>query len=205
MDDSPSSKQPWEKFFIESSNELSGIVNTIKAVNELISIYEISTVSKFSIWKTTKNSFGHTDSDRPKAEIGNPEEETNLLLVYESEQHPHLIDRYGNICLLDATYKTTKYALPLFSLCMKTNIDYQVVGAFKCEHKTTASIQEGISIIANWNPNWKADYFMTDFDEKEINAIESVFESCRVYLCDFHREQAWTRWVNINMTTKSHM
>ena len=37
---------------------------------------------------------------------------------------------------------------------------------------------------------------MTDFDEKEINAIESVFESCRVYLCDFHREQAWTRWVN---------
>ena len=72
----------------------------------------------------------------------------------------------------------------------------QVVGAFICEHEATASIQEGISILENWNPNWKLDYFMTDFDEKEINAIKSVFESCRVYLCDFHREQALTCWVN---------
>ena len=27
------------------------------------------------------------------------------------------------------------------------------------------------------------------------SAFESVFPSASVFLCDFHREQAWTRWV----------
>ena len=42
-----------------------------------------------------------------------------------------LLTKYGNnICLLDATYRTTRYSLPLFFLAVKTNVDYQVVGSF---------------------------------------------------------------------------
>ena len=26
--------------------------------------------------------------------------------------------------------------------------------------------------------------------------MESVFEKVKVFLCDFHREQAWHRWTN---------
>ena len=141
---------------------------------------------------------------RPKGKIGETDEQ-DLLFVYQSEQHRHLLDRYGTICLLDATYKTTKYTLPLFFVCVKTNVDYQVVGAFICEHETTDSIMEGIRILADWNPDWKPRYFMTDFDEKEINALESVFPTCNVYLCDFHREQAWTRWVTKKEHQVSHV
>uniref|UniRef100_H2XM71 MULE transposase domain-containing protein n=2 Tax=Ciona intestinalis TaxID=7719 RepID=H2XM71_CIOIN len=36
---------------------------------------------------------------------------------------------------------------------------------------------------------------MTDKCEAEINAVESSFQDCKVLLCDFHREQAWERWV----------
>ena len=36
---------------------------------------------------------------------------------------------------------------------------------------------------------------MTDYSDAEIHAIGSVFPECKVYLCDFHREQAWERWV----------
>lgn len=120
----------------------------------------------------------------------------SFLFVYQSEKHRYLLQRYGSIGLLDATYKTTKYALPLFFLCVKTNVDYQIVGTFICEHEGKESIKEGIATLKSWNPTWEPSYFMTDFDEKEINALEETFNSCKVYLCDFHREQAWTRWVN---------
>ena len=134
---------------------------------------------------------------RPKAEVATANnQEQQLLFVHQSEQHRRLLGRYGNICLLDATYKTTKYALPLFFVCVKTNVDYQIVGSFVCENEATDSIQEAIQILSDWNREWKPSFFMTDFDEKEINALERVFPECKVYLCDFHREQAWTRWVS---------
>ena len=49
-------------------------------------------------------------------------------------------------CLLDATYKTTRYALPLFLLVIKTNIDYQVVGAFVTQDEKTETIAEALSM-----------------------------------------------------------
>ena len=36
---------------------------------------------------------------------------------------------------------------------------------------------------------------MCDYSEAEIRALESAFPSTRVYICDFHREQSWGRWV----------
>ena len=60
----------------------------------------------------------------------------NLVFAYQSSWMKRLLKTYGNeICLLDATYKTTRYALPLFFMVLKTNVDYEVVGAFVCEGK----------------------------------------------------------------------
>lgn len=54
-----------------------------------------------------------------------------LLFVHQSKCQQRLLQRYGNeITLLDATYKTTKYSLPLFFVVVKTNVDYQVVASF---------------------------------------------------------------------------
>ena len=36
---------------------------------------------------------------------------------------------------------------------------------------------------------------MTDYSEAEIVALQEAFPSTTVYLCDFHTEQAWDRWV----------
>ena len=35
---------------------------------------------------------------------------------------------------------------------------------------------------------------MCDYSEVEISAIERAFAKTTVYICDFHLEQAWTRW-----------
>ncbi len=93
--------------------------------------------------------------------------------------------RYGNdIILLDATYRTTKYSLPLFFLAVKTNTGYQVVAEFITEHETTAAITKALGVIKKWvnedvakpaNWQWTPKFGMVDFSEPEIQALESTF------------------------------
>ena len=53
--------------------------------------------------------------------------------------------------LLDATYWTIRYALPLFFMVVKRNIDYQIVAVFVADYKTEDIIQEVLLIIKSWN------------------------------------------------------
>ncbi|XP_065209956.1 uncharacterized protein LOC135838315 isoform X1 [Planococcus citri] len=101
--------------------------------------------------------------------------------------------RYGEIVLIDSTYKTTKYSLPLFSIVVKTNVSYIIVGVFVVQWETSDSIQEALEIFKQWNAEWKPKYFITDYSDAEINAITACFH-LPVYICDFHRQQAWVRW-----------
>jgi hypothetical protein len=99
-----------------------------------------------------------------------------LLLVYQKPWQQRLLTLYGNeLCLLDAAYKTTRYAFPVFFLVVKTNVDYQVVGLFIVEEETTDAIKEALTLFSKWNPTWSPRFFMVDKCEEEINAIESVF------------------------------
>ena len=58
----------------------------------------------------------------------------SLLFVYQSKWQMDLIKRYGNeMVLVDAAYKTTRYALLLFFMVVKTNVDYQIEASFVIE------------------------------------------------------------------------
>ena len=99
-----------------------------------------------------------------------------LLFIHQTDQQRRLLKRYGNeICLLDATYKTTKYALPLFFVVVKTNVDYQIVASFVVQDESTKSITEALAILKSWNPFWDAKCFMVDNCEEEIQSIEANF------------------------------
>lgn len=57
----------------------------------------------------------------------NPDTNSKLLLVHQTDQQRRLLERYGSeLTCLDATYRTMQYAVPLFFVVVKTNIDYQV-------------------------------------------------------------------------------
>ena len=100
-----------------------------------------------------------------------------FLYVHQSAWQKKLLQQYGNdTCLLDATYRTTSYALPLFFLCVPTNFNYAVVASFIVEAEDSFSIEEALRIIKDWNPLWSPKYFMCDYADGEINAIEEVFE-----------------------------
>ena len=103
--------------------------------------------------------------------------EQRLLFVHQNANQKRLLNRYGNeICLLDATHKTTKYAIPLFFLAVKTNVDYQVVGSFAMQDETTDAISEAISILKKWNPLRTPKLFMVDNCEEEIDGLSETFQ-----------------------------
>ena len=99
-----------------------------------------------------------------------------LLVLHQMSWQRRLLLRYGqDICLLDATYKTCKYALSLFFLCVKTNVGYAVVATFIIQNETRKDIEEALQIIKSWNPEWKPSFFVTDCCEAEIQAVENLF------------------------------
>lgn len=79
-----------------------------------------------------------------------------------------LLLKYGNeITLLDATYKTTRYALPLFFLVVKTNVDYQVVATFVSEGEGTKVILVALQTVKEWNSEWNPKFSMVDCCSQE--------------------------------------
>ena len=109
------------------------------------------------------------EDDETEVKVSSPLTRQKLLFVHQSPWQRRRLARYGNtICLLDATYKTTRYALPPFFLAVKTNVDYQVVASFVIQ-------DESLRVLKQWNPEWKPSYFMTDFCEEEMTALEETF------------------------------
>lgn len=96
--------------------------------------------------------------------------------------------------LIDATYKTTKYALPLFLLVVRTNVSYVPIAEFIVEAERTENIFEALQIIKSWNQSWDPKYFMLDYSQQEYQAVHDLFPDAAKYLCTFHVEQAWLGW-----------
>ena len=77
----------------------------------------------------------------------------------------------------------------------KTNVGYSVIAEFVTHHERMEDIAEALQIINDWNPNYSPKFFMSDYSEAEMLAVGKVFPDTKLYLCDFHREQSWERWV----------
>lgn len=115
-----------------------------------------------------------SDNEKPKYLNGNGKQ--GFLFVHQTSEQRRLLQLYGNdITLLDATYRTTKYAMPFFQMCVKTNVAYQVVATFVTQFEDSGTLSEPLQMIKEWNPSWNPKHFMVDFAECEINALERVF------------------------------
>ena len=109
--------------------------------------------------------------------------ESRLLFVHQTKFPSCLLERYGNsIRPLHATYKTTKYSLPLFFVVVKTNVDYQVVSSFVVQDERRAAITEALRIIKKKNPKWDPKCFMVDNCNGEIKSIGNIFPREYIYL-----------------------
>jgi len=85
----------------------------------------------------------------------------------------HLYGRH--MCLIDATYRTNIYEMPLFFLCVLTNCGYVNVATFLLSDEQKDSVAAGLTQIAEWNAEWQPQCFVSDFSEAQIAALENVF------------------------------
>ena len=68
-----------------------------------------------------------------------------LLWVHQTDWQKQLLAWYGNtISLIDATYKTTKYDLALFFVCIRTNVSYSVVAEFVVQSDSADNVEEAL-------------------------------------------------------------
>ena len=152
---------------------------------------ELDPQSQFYFRPFVKNDI--VEEDFIDEKVLTKEYEQPLLWVHQTKWQQEMLLKYGNIMtLMDATYKVD---IPLFFLTVRTNAGYTVVAEFIIQTETAACIQEALTVLKKWNPDWKPAFFMCDYSEAEILSLESVFQHSFVYICDFHREQCWERWV----------
>lgn len=98
----------------------------------------------------------NAQEDTPPDEVPDPapsaSEDQTLLFCHQTVEQRELLKKYGDqMCLMDATYRTTKYALPLYFLCVRTNVRYQVVGSFVIQYENTRNIEEALNVFKKWN------------------------------------------------------
>jgi hypothetical protein len=123
-----------------------------------------------------------------------------FILVHQTRQQKQMLKLYGGTIVgMDATYKTTKWKFPLFLINVVTNHGHGYpVALFILQEETSVCIGEALRILRKWNPEWQPTYVMIDKSDAELNAISDVFdEHTTCLLCDFHRLQAWWRWLRV--------
>ena len=87
-------------------------------------------------------------------------DEVNDVLVHQSRWQQRILLLYGNdMCLMNTTYKTTWYELPLFVLCVSINVGYVNVASFLLADEKCESTQAGLRKISQWNPDWHPKHF----------------------------------------------
>jgi len=84
-----------------------------------------------------------------------------------------------------------------FFVTVKTSLVIgRVVATIIPQYESEELLTEGLCLLKKWNSNWSPHFSMTDKSSVELNANGNVHPSCIRLLCDFHRAQAWERWVN---------
>lgn len=102
----------------------------------------------------------------PETETEKESFEQTLLWVHQNQWQREMLTKYGNtMSLIDATYKTTLYDVPLFFIAVRTNAGYVVAAEFIVQSEASQYIEEAINIVKKWNPEWNPKYFMCDYSD----------------------------------------
>ena len=87
-----------------------------------------------------------------------------------------MLSKYGSeVCLIDSTFKTTRYNLPLLVVAVVTGLGYFPVATAIVPSEKKDTILSALKVLAEWNPLWKPRYVMSDFHEGQFQAIQQIF------------------------------
>ena len=115
-----------------------------------------------------------------------------LLWVHQQQWQRELLTRYGNhISLIDATYRTMKYELPLFFVCACTHqCGIQCCSTVHRAISKYGMYFRGIECPKEWNSNWNPPFFFCDFSDAEFSEVQQS------YVLPNLKATEWYRWYN---------
>lgn len=106
-----------------------------------------------------------------------------VIFAHQSKWQQHIMQLYGrDMILVDSTYNTTVYSLPLFVVCVMTNVGYVSVASFLLSDEREESVATALKLLCEWNPQWHPTHVMTDFHDGQINGVRSIFPGTVVYM-----------------------
>lgn len=124
-------------------------------------------------------------------------ESENLLLCYQTDWQRRLLRQYGKeVCFLDAAYKRTRFPLPLFFLCVRTNVSVVPVGLFVVQSRNAEALGEALGVFRQWHRGWSPAYILTEHCPVEMKAVEAAFTGAQAVFSDHLRERTWTKWLS---------
>eukprot|EP00983_Pelagomonas_calceolata_P077370 1153830-Pelagomonas_calceolata.AAC.1 len=136
--------------------------------------------------------------DRWHLQLENPAIGQDFLLVVQTSEQRRMLELYGNVAVgMDSTYKTTMWGFPMFLLSVVDNHGHGFpVAMFIVQREDSSTIAQALKLIKQWSLNWNPKNFMVDKSKAEENAIAEAFgDGVKILLCDFHRLQAWWRYI----------
>ena len=180
---------PGDRAFYPLLEDIRNHVSKAKKALELSKFDQQNLQLKIEEWKASSphSSFFFrpykSNPDTEETPSATNQGDKTLLYVQQEDWQKIQLIQYGNtVTLMDATYKTTKYSIPLFFVCVKTNVSYSVVAEFIIQSETIDNIFEALSVLKLWNPDWEPKLFLTDYSDAEIGAINKLFPMTQVYM-----------------------
>lgn len=119
-----------------------------------------------------------------------------LLLCAHADFMTNLMLSHCEIVVcMEAACGGTNYALPVFLICFRTPSFHAVVGTFVIHFETANCVEEALHLFKAGDPDTAGTKFwLVGHSRAETGALSSAFPGSRPLLCNFHREQAWSKW-----------
>ena len=133
-----------------------------------------------------------TSSDEPPPGSG-LNKNTFALIIQTKYQHQCWIKHGGRFAGIDATHNTTHYEnMSLFTLLVRDRWGHGMPAAWMISSNGTEdTINFFLQLVRMRDPTVIPEYFMSDKDHAQINAIKRQYPKSAILLCWWHVLHAW--------------
>ncbi|KAL0235125.1 hypothetical protein GEMRC1_001707 [Eukaryota sp. GEM-RC1] len=155
--------------------------------NFLTKLRALKTKGKTSI-KALFDEFQSNDFWLHRYCIGKDEDELEQLLVTSADA-AELTSRFPHVLIMDCTYKTNRYGLPLLAISGITNMQTSFISAFVfMREETEFCYRNALSMLVDVIPClWtKCQTVITDREPALINALGEMLPNAKNQLCLWH-------------------
>ncbi|XP_033099141.1 uncharacterized protein LOC117102824 [Anneissia japonica] len=139
------------------------------------------------------------------------EDDTLFMLLYQEAWQINLMkSRLKVLYVIDSTYRTLKYPLPLYTVWIYTDEKFICVATIIIQCDTTDDLAQALQYLRSWNPDWQPDYFLLDAQQQCWKAVEQTFPESKVFVSSFHCNQAWSQFLastklNLRESSRLHI